>query len=336
MLLTTPTSPSPSITYTYSPPPGRTTLWRTPGSNTGSWSVTDFKDTSKWEKKDDCTILYRYAYQGTEREGELEKEPHLLPVRIDRLSVQDTTAWVVADKEDAGLSAGFQLREYIKIEGQLDLVRLHAFTLDEMPTSTFDRIVVSIYPIALEDLQLASKYSRWSIPDRQNRPSEGWLQDEPGRLSHYEATEYFDRSIVHATLRVDQATFETLVQKIKNGVTIRSARLEILADLFQFGYEGAFGGGSVMRNYGLLCETGKHRTGGNTNARLEELLIEWAPKLRLLGDGETKEVEPTDLAIEKVAADVQQIRARLESLYQGLIFIVVIFVVSSVADWIGF
>jgi hypothetical protein len=127
----------------------------------------------------------------------------------------------------------------------------------------------------------------------------------------------------------------TLVQKIKSGMTIRSAQLEILADLFQFGYEGAFGGGPVMRNYGLLWETGKQRTEGKTNARLEEMLIEWAPKLRVSSDGGTSDVEPTDLAMKAVAEDVRQIRARLESLYQASIFAVVILVVFIVIKWSG-
>lgn len=295
--------------------------------------MTDFKDTSKWEKKDDCTILYRYDYQGTDREGELEKEPHLLSVRVDRMSVQDTMAWTVADGDDPGVGAGFRYREYIKIEGQLDQARLHAFTLDELPTSTFDRVEVSIHPITLEDLQVSSRHNRWSIPDRRDRPSEGWLKDEPGRLTYYEANEYFDRSMVHAGLRVDEATFENLVQKIKSGVMIRSVRLEILADLFQFGYEGAFGGGSVMRNFGLLCVSGKHRTDGYTNARLEELLIDWAPELRgSIADSVTAD-EPTYLSAKEVAADVRQIRSRLENLYQALILVAAFFVGSTLVGW---
>ena len=96
--------------------------------------MTDFKDTSKWEKIDGCTIRYRYDYQGSERAGELEKEPRLLPVRVDRISVQDTTAWALADENDSGVPAGFQSREYIKLEGLLDTARLHAFTLDGSPT----------------------------------------------------------------------------------------------------------------------------------------------------------------------------------------------------------
>jgi len=251
------------------------------------------------------------------------------------MSVQDTTAWEVADKEDLGVGAGFQSREYIKIEGQLDATRLHAFTLDDLPTSTFDQIEVSIHPIALENLQLASRYSRWSIPDRQKRPSEGWLKDEPGRLSYYEANDYFDRSMVHAILRVDQATFASLVHKIKSGVMIRSARLEILADLFQFSYEGAFGGGSVMRNYGLLCTGGDHRTDGYTNARLEELQIQWAPKLRVPSVGNGTKEDPTDFSLNEVAADVKQIRARLESFYQALILIAAFLIGSSLVGWFG-
>lgn len=296
--------------------------------------MTDFKDTSKWEKIDGCTIRYRYDYQGSERAGEVEKEPRLLSVRVDRISVQDTTAWALADENDSGVAAGFQSREYIKLEGLLDTARLHAFTLDGSPTSTFDRVEVSIHPIALEDLQLASKHSRWSIPDRQSRPSAGWLTDEPGRLSYYEANEFFDQSMVHAGLRVDQATFESLVQKIKSGVMIRSVRLEILADLFQFGYEGAFGGSSVMRNYGLLCESGKHRIDGYTKARLEEFLIQWGPKLEVSNAGNATAEDP-DQSVKEVAADVRQIRSHLENLYHALILVAAFLVGSSFVGWLG-
>ena len=303
--------------------------------------MTDFKNTSKWEKKTCSTILYRYEHDGKQREGELEKEPHTLHVHVERLSVMDTTAWTVADKKEPDSKTGFQSREFIKVEGKLDLARVHVFTLDETPTATFDRIEVSIYPIPLAMLQESSSYEKWSLLEKKERPEEGWLKDEHGRIDFYEANEYFDRSSISARLWLDQATFDTVVQKIKDGGTIRNAKLEMLADLFQFGYEGAFAPPMTTRNYGLLCESDERRTKGYTKARLEELLLQWSPKLaRPQPDVDDLPAELADddadgRAVSSLASDVKQIRARLDIFYQAAIAVVVFFVVSNVVGWFG-
>lgn len=301
--------------------------------------MTDFKNTSNWEKKTSSTILYRYEYEGKQREGELEKEPHTLHVQAERLTVMDTTAWTVVDKKEPDSKTGFQSREFIKVEGKLDLARVHVFTLDETPTATFDRIEVSIYPISLAMLQQSSSYEKWSLREKKERPEEGWLKDEHGRIDYYEATEYFCKELISARLWLDQATFDSVVQKIKGGGTIRNARLEILADLFQFGYEGWVAGPMTTSNYGLLCESDERRTKGYTKARLEELLLEWSPKLvRPQPEVDDLPTEPADddadgRAVSGLASDVKRIRARMDIFYQAAIAIAVFFVVSNVVGW---
>ena len=301
--------------------------------------MTDFKNTSNWEKKTSSTVLYRYEHDGKQREGELEKEPHTLHVQAERLSVMDTTAWGVADKEHADNTTGFKSREYIKVEGKLDLARVHVFTIDKVPTLTFDRIEVSIYPLSLEELQSSSKYERWSIRESKDRPEDGWLKDEHGRIDYYEVDEYFREASISARLWLDQATFASVLQKIKGGGTIRNARLEILADLFQFGYEGWVAGPMTTSNYGLLCESDERRTKGYTKARLEELLLEWSPKLaRPQPDVDDLPTELADddangRAVSGLASDVKQIRARLDIFYQAAIAVVVFFVVSNIVGW---
>ena len=126
------------------------------------------------------------------------------------------------------------------------------------------------------------------------------------------------------------------MQKIKDGGTIRIARLEILADLFQFGYEGAFAPPMTTRNYGPLCESDERRIKSNTKARLEELLLEWSPKLaRPQPDIHDLPTELADndadgRAVSGLASDVKQIRVRLDIFYQAAIAVVVFFVVINV------
>ncbi|MFV0473500.1 MAG: hypothetical protein ACK5MQ_04760, partial [Pikeienuella sp.] len=85
---------------------------------------------------------------------------------------------------------GFLSGEYIRATGKLDLSSVHAFIIGEAATVTFDRIEVSIYPTGLEDLQATSQHERWSLRDSDERPEDGWLKDERGRIDFYEANEY--------------------------------------------------------------------------------------------------------------------------------------------------
>jgi hypothetical protein len=308
--------------------------------------VSDFKDTSNWKKKNESTILYQYKYEGKQNEAELEKEPHGLLVEVEKLSLMDMTAWAVADKKVPERTAGFKSAEYIKVEGRLDLDRVHAFTLDKAPAITFDRITVSVYPIPLDVLQASSVYERWSFFGAEERPDEGWLKDEHGRIVFNDVDEYSDKPHLTANLRLDQATFDSVAQKIKAGGTIRTAQLEILADLYQFRYDSEFVSRYSPANYGLLYE-GKSKK-YFTKARLDQLRFEWSPKLArptvdtaaLAPPPSVFDDDPAPLGtdehlISQVAEDVKQIRSRMNIFYQAAVAALVFLVISQVLNWLG-
>jgi len=306
--------------------------------------MTDFKDTSNWEKKNNSTIIYRYDYQGKSNESELEKEPHLLPVDVERLSVMDRTAWHIANQTQSDKATGFHSDEFIRATGILDMCRVHAFIIGDTDTVTFDRIEVAIYPTSLEDLQTESHHKLWSLLDANKRPEDGWLKDERGTLSFFEPDGYTVEPLLFARLFLDQSTFEALVQKIKHGPTIRTARLEILADLFQFGYEGAFQTPLTVSNLGLLYNNEDSLTSRTTKARLEELSLEWTPTLtRPTVDDEPLEDLPLDTtdedklanAVNHVALDVKSIRARVDTFYKMAILVLVVLVLWRILSWLS-
>lgn len=317
--------------------------------------MTDFKDTSSWKKKDGSTLVYSYEHEGQHREGEIEKEPHTLAVQIEKLSVVDRMAWEFADKKLADSTTGYHAAEHIRASGQLDRSRIHAFTLDENNNETFTRLDVSIYPTELEALKAASTIERWSFTRfDEERPDAGWLKDEMGRIDYYVANDFIDKSSVSARLWLDRQSFDSLVQKIKMGEIIRTARLEVFADLYQFGYEAAFGGPYTTENFGIFCEDDGNGLRGFTNARLEEFILEWTPSLTsntksvstLADEGdyleESSEVERTEseMVIARLASDVQVIRGKIDTFYRAaylaLIYGMVFLIGRQVLDWIGF
>lgn len=303
--------------------------------------MSDFANTSNWEKLTNSSIRYRNEHHG---EGELEKLPRSVGVQVNRISVMNTTAWTVADKEGSDSTTGFTSREFIKVDCKLDRARVHVFTLDETPTTTFDQMEVDIYPISIETLQAASKYKRWSTVGVQYRPEDGWLKDEHGRITFHEAGDYFEKPLLSAVLWLDQATFDTTVKQIKHGETIARAGLEILADFFQFGYEGWIAGPRTTSNYGILSESDGRRTKGYTTARLEELWLEWSPKLDRPKDEDApfadRHSDHTNngqgvRAASAVARDLSQIRTRVDNFYQVMIGLAVVWAALEVLDRLG-
>lgn len=139
------------------------------------------------------------------------------------------------------------------------------------------------------------------------------------------------------------------VQKIKTGKNIRSARLEVLADLYQFGYEAMFADHLTTENFGILCEDDSYGLGGITNARLQELVLEWSTTLspnispaNNLTDDEDYLEEDSDadqggseMAIARIVRDVRAIRGKLGNLYQTAVIVLVFLVLSQVLNSIG-
>lgn len=320
--------------------------------------MSDFKNTSNWRVKDGTTLVYPREYKGEKSEGEAEKKPNRLNLQLERLSVLNTTSWEIERYREPEEAAGFDTRVIISGLGTLDNCRLHAITLDDNENETFTKLHVEIHPAPLEKLQETAKVDTLSIiGEEDDKPEEGWMKDEIGSIHFHGAGEYYHESQIFASVFLSQDKFDDLVLAIKAG-GIRSARMEILADVFEFGYESL---GAGMRghyyNYAILCEDeGDSAFGtpkgasGKTKARLQEVLLEWAPTLDKKtaavrdepDDDEYFEPEmaPVERDIEKVVArlslDVHGIRTRVETFYQAAIVVVILLVVTQVIDWMGF
>lgn len=321
--------------------------------------MSSFSDTSNWRKKDSTTLAYSYESKGQSHEGTSEMEPQSVDMQLERISLLNATSWRVKYKREPDSEAGFFTREYITALGVLDNCRLHAITLDSSPNEKASRISVTIQPAPLEKLQATSVADDWSAIGGDERPEGGWLKNEIGHISYHSAGEYHLDSEFHANVFMSEDKFEALLGAIKDG-TIRSARLTLLADVFHFPYEGM---GAGMRrhyyNYAILCEdegtSGVRGTpkgiGGQTKARMQELTLEWSPKLEtkmagrrdnpdddddLLPPGDPTAKHDVDKLVGRLANDVQAMRGKVDLFYQAALFVVVVLVFKEVlAFFIG-
>jgi hypothetical protein len=306
--------------------------------------MSSFKDTSIWKKKDASTLVYSYEVDGKQHDGSSEKEPNSLLVQLERMSALDETSWRLKDDKEPESETGYSTREFITATGVLDGCRVHAITLDESENEVFSQLDISIYPVELERLKATSTVEEWSSFRDDEKPEDGWLKDEIGRIAYYGMDEYFGRSSLSARLFLSQEKFDDLVRAIKED-TIRSARLQVFADVFQFGYESMGAGISGhYYNYAILCEDDGKRARGHAQARLQEVLLEWSPKLEAKTAGRRDEPDEDDyfepdMPVERVAArlarDVLAIRSRIDLFYQAAIFVVVFLVLQQVIDWLG-
>lgn len=320
--------------------------------------MSDFKDTSNWRIKDGTTLAYAYEYKGKRHAGEAEKKPNRLNLQLERLSVLNQTSWELERYREPEQEAGSYTHEYITALGILDNCRLHAITVDDNENEKFTKLNVEIHPVPLAKLKETAKVDTLSIiGEEDDKPEEGWMKDEIGSIHFHGAGEYYHESQIFASVFLSQDKFDYLVLAIKAG-GICSARMEILADVFEFGYESL---GAGMRghyyNYAFLCEDEgdsafdtPNGASGKTKARLQEVLLEWSPtlgkKTAAARDEPTDddylepEMAPVERDIEKVVArlslDVQGIRNRVETFHQAAIVVVIILVVTQIIDWIGF
>lgn len=86
-----------------------------------------------------------------------------------------------------------------------------------------------------------------------------------------------------------------------------------------------------------------------TRARLQEVLLEWSPKLenRTAGWGDDpneaddldENFEPIERDVEKsisnLSRDVKAIRGRIDLFYQAALLILIVMLISRVASWLG-
>ncbi|WP_170402862.1 hypothetical protein [Ruegeria arenilitoris] len=318
--------------------------------------MSDFKDTSHWTQKDGTTLAYTYEIDGEKHERTSEKVPNSLLVQLDRLSVLNETSWQTKDEKEPEGEADYSTQQFITAHGKLDNCFIHAITLDEHENDRVTDIEAFIYPADLEKLRETSTVEEWSIlRDEDKKPEDGWLSDEIGRITYHSEGEYYPRAMLTARLFLSQDKFEDLVREIKAG-NIRSARLQLLADVYQQSWEGMVAGPDDKYNYAILCEDegdaplwGTPRgAGGFTKARLQEVLIEWSPDLKSRTAGrrdqddflEPEYSEPerqaTEQLVAEISRDLQSIRGRLNALYSAAFFVAVILVISQVIGWLGF
>ncbi|MDW4551664.1 hypothetical protein R5H32_20215 [Defluviimonas sp. D31] len=313
-------------------------------------AVVDFSDTSSWKEKNATTLIYAYDFEGKRREGELEKQPHTLGVSLESLSIVETTSWVFKNDDEPSSKTGYALAEHIWGSGRLQVSCLHAFALGTNKNECFDTIAIRIYPTDEESLIKTSRFDKWSFRDGKNqRPSEGWLQDEIGRIDYYSANEYMEKSSVTARLFLDKKSFDALVLKVRAGGALGSVHLVIFADLYQFAYEAAFADFGETRNYGILCADKSSGRTGFTRARLDEMRLVWSA-LTPAGRGSGADLGTDDFldedphrgqdavafAVERVAGDVRHLRDRMDGLYLGSFLLVALLAGFGVSNWMGF
>ncbi|WP_299596610.1 hypothetical protein [uncultured Tateyamaria sp.] len=320
--------------------------------------MSDFKDTTSWEKKDGTTLAYTYELDGKQHEGTAEKRPNSIHVQLDRISVLNETSWQLKDEKEPESETGYSTREYISALGSMDNCRLHSITLDENPNEVFSQLDVSIYPTELKNLVKTSTIDQFSfLRDEEDMPDEGWLSEETGRIHFHSDGEYHHGSQVFAKLLLSREKFDDLVEAIKAG-KVRSARLDIFADLYEFDYESMGAGMPSHRyNYAILSkDEGESAYGtskgssGFTRARLQEVLLEWSPSLANRTASRRDEPDEDDYleedielferdvekTVAKLSRDVQAIRGRIDDFFQAAIFIIVVLVIGQVTDWLGF
>lgn len=319
--------------------------------------MSSFKDTSNWTEKNETSLDYMYEVDGKQYEGTAEKRPNSILVQLDRFSVLSETSWQIKDEKEPEKEAGYFTREYISASGVMENCRIYAITLDDDPNETFSRMDVSIYPAELKSLVRTSTTDQfYYLLSEDDMPEEGWLNGEVGRIRCYSDGEYHREAQLFATLFLSQEKFDSLVKDIKAG-HIRSVRLDVFADLFEFGFEGMVAGNpGHLYNYAILSKAegdsafgASKGSSGHTKARLQEICLEWSPSIdkrvvsrrEEMGEDEYLEEgsETLDTDAKKVVArmsgDVQAIRGRIETFYQAAIFIVIILVISQVSSWLG-
>lgn len=314
-----------------------------------------FEDTSKWTKKDSNTLVYAYKHEGEVHEGSSERNPKTINLQLERLTVHNEVSWQMKDEKEPSSETGFSDREYISGIGTTD-DRIHAITLDDNENAMQQRLDVNIYPLPLEELQKTSTIDDFGtfMLDDEDKPEDGWLNTEHGRIDYHGEGEYHHEAMFFARLFLSTDKFDELVRNIKAG-GISYAQLHILADLYDLRYEGMGAGmPGHSYNYAILCEdegdsafgTAKGAS-GYANARLQELRLSWSPKLEKplnrddLFDDDMLDAnnESSDAnvarAVSRIAEDVRGLRGRVNWFYRAAVFIAVIVIVVQTLGWFG-
>lgn len=314
-------------------------------------ALSRFIDTSNWQQKDGTTLAYSDKPMGETSESILRKRPNSIQVQVNRMSVLNETSWQVKGEIRPDSKAGYSTREYIRAVGLMDNCKIYGISLDDRQNDVFTRLEISIHPMDPEELARTSTIDRFDLRLKdEEMPDEGWLKDELGFIRYLEADEYQPDPLLFAALWLSSEKFDHLVEAIKTG-NIGSARLDVVADLYKFDYESFFGAGLPGHpyNYAILREDKSIGSYGLTRARLQEVLLEWSPKLenRTAGWGDDpneaddldENFEPierdTEKSISNLSRDVKAIRGRIDLFYQAALLILIVMLISRVASWLG-
>lgn len=235
-----------------------------------------FDDARNWKKTSARTLTFSYLeHRGKLREQSLEKRPDMLFLQLERLSLFNNTSWQYRDKYNPEIESGFSTREYITGFASLIGCRIYGVALDDTQSVAFVRLEVQISPIELEKLK-DTTHSLASFPQGKV-PEGGPLADSLGELVYYWADDGKARywPVLYAKLYLDYEHFSALARNIQAG-GIRSARLEVLADLYGLDWGGTPGADA---DYVILLEDEGLSKRGRAKARLNEVTLEWSPVL---------------------------------------------------------
>ncbi|MBO9448926.1 hypothetical protein J7426_01570 [Tropicibacter sp. R16_0] len=331
--------------------------------------MSEFNNTSNWIKKNSTCLRYTYELDGKQHEGEAEKRPKTINIKLNHVSLIEETSL------DPDNETGYSDTVYFIGSGNVDGALIHVITLDDKPNQVFSTLAVTIEKIDLIELTRPSsaKYEFLFPSKSEEMPKDGWLHDEPGRISFFSAHR---ESQLHATLFVSQEKFEYLAKCIKAG-NICSVDLDILADLYGLSYESMGSGfpGHIF-NYAILAEGDEGedeydlghsvKLTGTANARLRELTFEWSSTIKdsaaeTIKDSATDRSKETQLeelsaaqpvSLEKPGKDltpseernyiemktlrkeIKAIRTRIEVVFQVTVLITLLIILDIVFDWL--
>lgn len=239
--------------------------------------MTSFKSTKGWQSTNDNVISYPIAGPPIQ-EGSLQREPKVLTVLADSLSLVERAIWHTPDEDT---TAGYQNHNYITAAGKLRAACVFPFLLDAEHNEPMTDVEIIIHRVAKDQLLKAGTAPRYSVDrTRTKAPEGGWLMDDVGVLSYFDADweAQIDSALI-ATLHVDDEIFESLSQDLKSGAPLRGARIDILVDIFSFD-SWIMPSSFRPAEFGLMCKVERDRMSGSAKARLETLVLEWGHVLK--------------------------------------------------------
>ena len=230
--------------------------------------------------------------------------------------------------------------------GELERCNFHVISLDENENEVFSEITVDISPIEEIRLKKTGRKSTLSMIGEE-RPRDGWLHDEPGRIHFFGEGDFNENSSLGISLYISDAEFFELAENIRKGFAA-FLRIEVCVDVYQFDYEAMGAGMRWHRyNYAMLREVIKdgpfgdnYGDGGQTVARLEKLTVEFFGdqhsnteiKTEVINENEYQrhEVDGHSGRSTAIVEDVKRIRERIDLLYSAAVFLVVVVIISQV------